>query len=112
MGDRGAPVAVGTHGSSSVVLASQCATSATVTSALLPSRPYVTGTHVASVADDPLRDGRELNRVISLAHAVAPPVIDGLAMSVCGVLVTAIADQDRQATWNVPRCEECQRIAG
>lgn len=73
---------------------------------------YVTGTHVASVAEDPLRDGRDLNRVVSLAHAVATPVIDGLAASVCGVLVTAIADQEWQAPWNVPRCEECQRIVG
>jgi hypothetical protein len=78
----------------------------------MTSSLYVTGTHVASVADDPLRDGRDLNRVISLAHAVAPPVIDGLTVSACGVLVTAIADQDWQTMWNVPRCEECRRIAG
>ena len=78
----------------------------------MTSSVYVTGTHVASVADDPLRDGRDLNRAISLAHAVALPVVDGLAVSVCGVLVTAIADQDWHATWSVPRCEECQRIAG
>ena len=78
----------------------------------MTSSLYVTGTHVASVAEDPLRDGRDLNRVINLAHAVAPPVIDGLTLSVCGVLVTAIADQDWQASWSVPRCEECRRIAG
>jgi hypothetical protein len=78
----------------------------------MTSSLYVTGTHVASVAEDPLRDGRDLNRVVSLAHAVATPVIDGLAASVCGVLVTAIADQEWQATWSVARCEECGRIAG
>jgi hypothetical protein len=78
----------------------------------MTSSLYVTGTHVASVANDPLREGRDLNRVISLAHAVATPVVDGLAASVCGVLVTAIADQEWQAMWSVPRCQECKRIAG
>jgi hypothetical protein len=73
---------------------------------------YVTGTHVASVAEDPLRDGRDLNRVIKLAHAVALPVIDGLTASVCGNLVTAIADQEWLSSWSVPRCEECRRVAG
>ena len=73
---------------------------------------YVTGTHVASVARDPLRDGRDLNRAVTLAHAVSRPVVDGLADSVCGVLVTAIADMGWAETWGVPRCEECQRIAG
>ncbi len=76
------------------------------------SHLYVTGTHVASVQHDPLRDGRDLNRAVSLAHAVAGPVVDGLTVSVCGALVTAIADQDWQALWGVPRCDECRRIAG
>jgi len=73
---------------------------------------YVTGTHVASVAHDPLRDGRDLDRTVQLAHAVARPVVDGLADSACGVLVTAIADLDWQMVWAVPRCEECQRLVG
>ena len=73
---------------------------------------YVTGTHVASVAHDPLRDGRDLDRAVQLAHAVARPVVDGLADSACGVLVTAIADQDWQTLWGVPRCEECERLVG
>ncbi|MGK5115689.1 MULTISPECIES: hypothetical protein [unclassified Geodermatophilus] len=30
---------------------------------------YVTGTHVASVEHDPLRDGRDLRRAVALAHA-------------------------------------------
>jgi hypothetical protein len=73
---------------------------------------YVTGTHVASVERDPLCDGRNINRVADLAHAVAKPAVDGLEESVCGVLVTAISDLDWQTVWGVPRCEECQRIAG
>ena len=71
---------------------------------------YVTGTHVASVEHDPLRDGRDLSRVVKMAHAVARPVVDGLAASVCGVLVTAIADREWRDAWAVPRCEECERI--
>ncbi|MFW3168892.1 hypothetical protein [Geodermatophilus sp. CPCC 206100] len=71
---------------------------------------YVTGTHVASLERDPLRDGRDLNRLVNVAHAVARPVVDGLAASICGVLVTAIADMEWRAAWAVPRCEECERI--
>ncbi len=73
---------------------------------------YVTGTHVASAEHDPLRDGRDLNRAVQLAHAVARPVVDGLAESACGVLVTAIADLDWQMVWGVPRCVECRRLVG
>jgi hypothetical protein len=73
---------------------------------------YVTGTHVASVERDPLRDGRTVNVVVDLAHAVATPAVDGLEQSVCGVLVTAIPSQDWQLVWGVPRCDECQRIIG
>jgi hypothetical protein len=71
---------------------------------------YVTGTHVASLERDPLRDGRDLKRVVNVAHAVARPVVDGLAASTCGVLVTAIADLDWRDVWPVPRCEECERV--
>ena len=73
---------------------------------------YVTGTHVASVGQDRLRHGRDLDRSVPPTHAVSRPVVDGLASSVCGVLVTAIADRDWRAVGGVPRCEECQRIAG
>ena len=73
---------------------------------------YVTGTHVASVAPAPRRDGDELDGGARLAHAVARPVVDGLADQACGVLVTAIADLDWQMVWGVPRCEECERLVG
>ena len=78
----------------------------------MTSSLYVTGTHVASVGHDPLRDGRDMRRAVMLAHAVARPVVDGLASSVCGVLVTAIADMDWPDVGAVSRCAECQRIAG
>jgi hypothetical protein len=55
---------------------------------------YVTGTHVAWVEHGPPPDGRGLRRAGTVAHAVARPVVDGLGASVCGVLVTAIADMD------------------
>jgi hypothetical protein len=73
---------------------------------------YVTGTHVASLDRDPVREGGNLNQAANLAHAVSKPVVDGLASSVCGVLVTATADMQWRDVWRVPRCEECQRIAG
>ncbi|MGY1813796.1 hypothetical protein [Blastococcus sp. SYSU D00820] len=55
------------------------------------------------------RDGRQPG---DLTHAVSRPVVDGLAASVCGVLVTAIADRDWHAPGSEPRCEECARLAG
>ncbi len=73
---------------------------------------YVTGTHVASVERDPLCDGRTINRVVDLTHAVARPTVDGLDEAVCGALVTTIPDLDWQLAWGAPRCEECQRVAG
>jgi hypothetical protein len=78
----------------------------------MTSSLYVTGTHVASVEHDPLRNGPDLDRVATSAHAVARPVVDGLAASVCGVLVTAITDMDWHDVWAVSRCPECERIAG
>jgi hypothetical protein len=66
---------------------------------------------VASVEHGALRDGRDLRRAGTVAHAVARPVVDGLAASVCGVLVTAIADMDWHDVGAVSRCAECQRIA-
>ena len=73
---------------------------------------YVTGTHVASVEHDPLRDGPDLWRAVTSAHAVARPVVDGLAASICGVLITAVADMDRHDVGAASRCALCQRIAG
>jgi hypothetical protein len=72
---------------------------------------FVTGTHVASVEHDPHRDGPDLCRAVTVAHAVTRPVVDGLAASVCGVLVTANADMEWHDVRD-PRCAECQRIAG
>ncbi len=72
---------------------------------------YMTGTHAASVERGPLGQNRDEDRPVSVAHAVARPVVDGLDASVCGVLVTAIADLDWSAL-SGPRCEECRRIAG
>jgi hypothetical protein len=70
---------------------------------------YVTGTHIASVQRGPQRDGLDLNRVVTLVHAVSTPVVDGLTSSVCGSLVTAIADMEWKDVWG-SRCEECQRL--
>ncbi len=68
---------------------------------------FVTGTHALGVGrgdDDQAPDG--------LAHAVAKPVVDGLELSVCGLLVTAVAGQDWSTSRAAARCEECVRIAG
>ncbi|GAA4739691.1 hypothetical protein GCM10023328_20940 [Modestobacter marinus] len=65
----------------------------------------LSATHVASTAHDP----RSSDRV---THAVARPVVDGLDQSVCGVLVSAVADQDWLAFPGADRCPECTRIAG
>jgi hypothetical protein len=47
-----------------------------------------------------------------VAHAVARPVVDGLASSVCGLLVTAVADLDWATVGSTARCEECARVVG
>ena len=75
---------------------------------------YATGTHVASVAQDPPEEaeGERRNRIIDVAHAVARPVVDGLTASVCGALVTALADVDWTTVRGSTRCWECRRIAG
>jgi hypothetical protein len=67
---------------------------------------FVTGTHALGVGrgDDQARD--------VVAHAVAKPVVDGLDVSACGLLVTAVAAQDWPVDAVAPRCEECARIAG
>ena len=71
---------------------------------------FVTGTFATSVAlrpaDDPTARGADI------AHAVAKPAVDGLDVSVCGLLVTAAAADDWATGRDVPRCVECARIAG
>ena len=71
---------------------------------------FVTGTFATSVtlraADDPTDHGADV------AHAVARPAVDGLDVSVCGLLVTAVATDDWADGRDAPRCEECARIAG
>ncbi len=71
-----------------------------------------TGAHAASVVRAPQEGADDPNQAVGTAHAVARPVVDGLDQSVCGVLVTVIADLDWSAVPDVPRCQECQRIAG
>ena len=69
---------------------------------------FVTGTHVVGTGS-----GSPDDRIPEAdVHAVAKPVVDGLELSVCGLLVTAVAGQDWPAGRAVPRCEECSRIAG
>jgi len=38
--------------------------------------------------------GQQANRVVSVAHAVAKPTVDGLESAICGVLVTAMANTE------------------
>jgi hypothetical protein len=72
---------------------------------------FGTGTHVLGVGHD-----RPDDRIRQAdVHAVATPVVDGLELSVCGLLVTAVAavaGQEWPAGPAVPRCAECSRIAG
>jgi hypothetical protein len=72
----------------------------------MPASLFVTGTHSLGVGradDEHASDG--------LAHAVAKPAVDGLELSVCGLLVTAVAGQDWPADRDASRCVECTRIA-
>ena len=66
---------------------------------------FVTGTHA-------LLRGERGTAPDGVAHAVAKPVVDGLEMSVCGLLVTAAAAQDWSTGRVGPGCEECARIVG
>ena len=68
---------------------------------------FVTGTHALGVGR-----GDDERAPDAVAHAVAKPVVDGLDVSVCGLLVTAVAAQDWPVDGVAPRCEECARIAG
>jgi hypothetical protein len=67
---------------------------------------------LASAERGRLPDGGDENGVGSTAHAVSRPSVDGLAASVCGMLVTAITAMDWADARAVPRCQECRRIAG
>jgi hypothetical protein len=78
----------------------------------MTARLYVPTTHVASVAHDHRSPGVEANRTVDVAHAVARPAVDGLESSVCGVLVSAIAELGWDAVPEAQKCEECRRIAG
>ena len=71
---------------------------------------FVTGTPVVWVGRGAGEDRGP--RAAEVAHAVSKPVVDGLEVSVCGLLVTAIAAQDWLAGRTTPRCPECSRIAG
>jgi hypothetical protein len=73
---------------------------------------FVTGTRVAWVGRDVSRDDDGEVPVVDAVHAVARPVVDGLELSACGVLVTAAAADDWRSARSVPRCAECSRIAG
>ncbi|RBY85851.1 hypothetical protein [Blastococcus sp. TF02A-26] len=70
---------------------------------------YVAGTPTAV----PGRRGTaDSDRVVGRAHAVSRPVVDGLAASECGLLVTAVADLAWHRIGEDARCPECSRIAG
>ena len=74
---------------------------------------FVTGTPAASVGHHFQRGDGDLSVVGGgVAHAVARPAVDGLESSVCGLLVTAAAAEDWPSGRDVPKCEECARIAG
>jgi hypothetical protein len=49
---------------------------------------------------------------VSLVHAVALPLLDEPAESVCGLLVVAMTDMRWHEVWGAPRCPTCERIAG
>lgn len=73
---------------------------------------FVSGTHAVRVGRGLQDDERSLAPDADVAHAVAKPVVDGLEVSVCGLLVSAVAGQDWPAVRTASRCEECSRIAG
>ena len=74
---------------------------------------FVTGTYAASIASHVRQENGDLTaRGADVAHAVARPAVDGLDVSVCGLLVTAAAADDWASGRDAPRCEECARIAG
>ena len=52
------------------------------------------------------------NWVVSVVHAVVPPVVDNPVTAVCGALVVANADVRWYEVWGVTRCAACRRTAG
>lgn len=73
---------------------------------------FVTSTPVVWVGRGGRDDDSAPSRTADVAHAVWKPVVDGLEVSVCGLLVTAVATQDWPVARTTPRCQECSRIAG
>ncbi|WP_029429740.1 hypothetical protein [Blastococcus sp. URHD0036] len=73
---------------------------------------YVAGTPAAVPGRSGVLGIAEGDRVVGRAHAVSRPVVDGLAASECGLLVTALADLAWQRIGEDARCPECRRIAG
>ncbi|TYP86742.1 hypothetical protein [Blastococcus xanthinilyticus] len=71
---------------------------------------FTTGTCVGWTGRDPRAAGAGSDE--GVAHAVARPVVDGLASSVCGLLVIAAADLDWMSVGSATRCEECARVVG
>ena len=73
---------------------------------------YVVGTPAAVPGPPRTSGAADSDRVVGRAHAVSRPVVDGLAASECGLLVTALADLAWQRVGEDARCPECRRIAG
>ena len=73
---------------------------------------FVSSTPVVWVGHGARDDEGTLARNRGVAHAVWKPVVDGLEVSVCGLLVTAVATQDWPVARTTSRCVECSRIAG
>ena len=73
---------------------------------------YVAGTPAAVPGRPGSAEVLDIDRVVGRAHAVSRPVVDGLAASECGLLVTALADLAWQRIGEDARCPECRRIAG
>jgi hypothetical protein len=73
---------------------------------------FVTSTPVVRVGHGARDDDGALPRTADVAHAVWKPAVDGLEVSVCGLLVTAVATQDWPVARSTPPCQECARIAG
>ena len=80
----------------------------------MTARLYAIGTYVASVEQHVAlqRAGAARTRVVDVVHAVSRPVVDGLAASACGMLVSALSDLDWTGVRDAVRCPECRRITG
>ena len=80
----------------------------------MTARLYGTGTCVAFVEHHVAlpRAGAARTRAVDVVHAVSGPVVDGLAASACGMLVSALSDLDWTGVRDAVRCPECRRITG